>query len=91
MAFVDRMRVLAPACVGCVRADPSGHPIGVLGRETWAFQVEGDQIQDQGWGHPWEGMAFQPVEGKAYRQEVGKACLGVVIQLRQVLEGRACR
>jgi hypothetical protein len=90
MALIKLVGALAPACVGCVRADTSGHPIGVLGRATWAFQVGADQNQDQDWGRPWEGTAYQPVEEKAYRQEAGKACLGVVIQLRQVLEGRAC-
>lgn len=52
MALVNRVGALAPACVGCVRADPSGHPIGVLGRATWAYQVEEDQNQDQGWDRP---------------------------------------
>ena len=52
MALVELVGALAPACVGCVRADPSDHPIGVLGRATWAYQVEGDLSQDQDWGHP---------------------------------------
>jgi hypothetical protein len=47
-AIVGLVWALAPARMGCVRADPSGHPIGVLGRATWAFQVEGDRRQDQG-------------------------------------------
>jgi hypothetical protein len=47
-AFVGLVWALAPARMGCVRVDPSGHPIGVLGRATWAFQVEANRRQDQG-------------------------------------------
>jgi hypothetical protein len=47
-AFVGLVWALAAADMGCVRADPSGHPIGVLGRATWAFQVEGNRRRDQG-------------------------------------------